>query len=538
MTTTIQSALNAAAGGTYVLLSGGTCRINSTLIVPANVTLRGAGADQTVLSGYGANGYLVSLGNGGGPNASATNITGGANAGSTSITVSSASGMAVGGYLRVTELNASWVTVAGDEGNCGWCDAFTNGNRARGQIVEVTSIAGTTIGIAPPLYTAYANVPQANYFAAGGKYAGLESLQLYGNNTGYKAEVGMIACAYCWVQGIEVNFTDGDFVDDNWGYRDEIRDSYFSNAFNHSPGGSDSDVFLGNNTSATLVENNIVERGHSSIMLNWGAAGNVIAYNYDEGAFDASSQFWTTGGISMHGAHPQFNLLEGNVTTQIVPDSIWGSNSHNTAFRNWVIGVNQVCNPLRGRGAVNCSGSNGWLSFRRSFGLSIARLSDYYNEIGNVLGSSQQQTVLAYGATKMNHLATLQYPATADDEYTTYNMTWGYSEDKGKGSTVPFATAFSTGNYTYSNNSTSWANGTIGLPQSFYLSVKPAWWPAAAAFPAVGPDIAGGSGSGGHAAAALPTPPSTAIRVSWAEITRRREVRSRSTQRNAIRPAI
>lgn len=497
MTKSIQSALDSAANGTYVLLSAGICRINSRVTIPSNVTLRGAGADQTILSGFGSGGYVVSLGSGE-PTASATSITSGASAGSTSIVVNSASGMAVGGYLRITEQNASWVSIAGDEGNCTWCDGYTNGTRARGQIVEITSISGSTVGITPPLYTAYTNSPQASYFAAAAKYAGAESLQIYGNNTGYTASVGMSACAYCWVKGIEVNYTDGDFVQDHWGYRDEIRDSYFSNSYHHTPGDTDSDIFIVNNTSASLVENNIIERAHTAIMLNWGAAGNVIAYNYDEGAFASNSTNWTMGGISMHGAHPQFNLLEGNVTTAITPDSIWGSNSHNTGFRNWIIGVNMVCNPMTGRGTVNCSGSNGWYSFRRSFGLSLARLSDYYNEVGNVAGSTQQQNVLAYGTVKMAHTPTIQYPTGADDEYTTYNMAWGYAETDTQGNKTPFATAFATGNYTYSNNATAWANGTLQLPPSFYLSGTPAWWPASVPFPAIGPDVTGQSGPGGH----------------------------------------
>jgi hypothetical protein len=39
------------------------------------------------------------------------------------------------------------------------------------------------------------------------------------------------------------------------------------------------------------------------------------------------------------------------------------------------------------------------------------------------------------------------------------------------------------------------------LPPSFYLSVRPSWWPASKPWPAIGPDVTGGnvSGLGGHA---------------------------------------
>ena len=111
-------------------------------------------------------------------------------------------------------------------------------------------------------------------------YAGVENLQVYANNTGYAANFGLDTCAYCWVKGVESNYTDGDHVEVYWGYHDEIRDSYFSNAFVHAPGTYDSDVDLALKTSASLVENNIIERTHESIMLEWGSAGNVISYNY------------------------------------------------------------------------------------------------------------------------------------------------------------------------------------------------------------------------------------------------------------------
>jgi len=36
------------------------------------------------------------------------------------------------------------------------------------------------------------------------------------------------------------------------------------------------------------------------------------------------------------------------------------------------------------------------------------------------------------------------------------------------------------------------------LPASFYLAARPAWW-GRLPFPAVGPDVTGGRGPGGHA---------------------------------------
>ena len=415
----------------------------------------------------------------------------------------------------ITELNdPSYVTIQGGEGNCTWCDGGLgyNGTRVRGQMLEVTSVSGNTVGFDPPLYTAYSGTPLVAPMTAI-TYAGVENLQVYANNTGYKASFQLSGCAYCWLKGIEANYTDGDFVQVHYGFRDEIRDSYFSNAYQHSAGDSDSDIFIVDKTTASLVEDNIVERAHVSIMINWGAAGNVIAYNYMMGEFDSGGTNFVIGGIGVHGAHPQFNLIEGNVMNQYYPDQVWGSSAYNTSFRNWTIGTGKACKPLTGRGAVTCSGTNGWYPFQASRAMQIGHLSRYYNFVGNVSGSDAQQAVGS------SHVGLLEYSSSRSYDSTNYNFTFGYGEsnDSGSGSgcsggTAPchssdaYATAFLHGNYTQADGSINWAAGvTHSLPVSFYLTAKPSWW-GSLPWPSIGPDVTGESGAGGHASLSSSNP--------------------------------
>jgi hypothetical protein len=512
-TSGIQTALNGCASGQTVLLSAGTFKINTTLSIPSNVTLRGAGADQTILSVNGSSNAPIQMGSSS-PSFPGTAISSGATAGSTSIVVASATGITVGKYLVISELNdANFVTSEGSEGNCDWCGsgAGTLGNRSRGQIVEVTSVSGTTIGISPALYTDYSSTPLAATLTAT-KNAGVENLQVFANNTGYTADFYMSGCAYCWLKGVEANYTDGDFVQVHWGYRDEIRDSYFSNAYGHSSGNTDSDVFIVDKTSASLVENNIVERGHVAILLNWGSAGNVISYNYTQGEFDSGSTNFLIGGIGFHGAHPQFNLIEGNVIEQFYPDSVWGTSSHNTLFRNWATGTTNACNPTSGRATVT---STCHATFQASRAMQVAWLSYYYNFVGNVAGSAAQNALLS-GGSPTSHVAILQYPSTRSYDSTNYNFSFGYGEssDDGTGgdgcsvganvtpchSTKAFSTVFMHGNYTYANSTISWSGAlTHTLPASFYLSAQPSWWSNSIPYPAIGPDVTGGPGGNGHA---------------------------------------
>jgi hypothetical protein len=440
--------------------------------------------------------------------------------------VASNSGISAGGYLAIAETNDNvTVDVRGGEGNCTWCDGgwTSDGHLASGQIVEVTNVTGNAVTINPGLYRDYTNSPIAVPFTAAAKYAGVENLQIYDNNTGLAQDVNFSKCAYCWVKGVEFNYTQGDWVDVYWGYRDEIRDSYMSNAYTHTSGNADNDISLLNKTSASLVENNIIERGHASVLLSWGAAGNVIAYNYAEGGLDQGAQNFAIGGMGMHGAHPQFNLWEGNVTPSISPDEIWGSSAYNTMFRNWAEGVTLSCLPLTGRGTVSCSptgqygasGVNGWTAFQASRAIVLSHLATHYNLIGNVAGSAAQNAALAYG-NATTHVAILQYPSTQSYDSTNYNMTFGYGESSDSGPTVngcgpnatnppchstnAYATAILHGNYTYADDSVdNWLSGvTHTLPASLYKGGKPLWW-GSLPYPAIGPDITGGAGANGHA---------------------------------------
>ena len=55
------------------------------------------------------------------------------------------------------------------------------------------------------------------------------------------------------------------------------------------------------------------------------------------------------------------------------------------------------------------------------------------------------------------------------------------------------------GDYSNISGGIQWANGiTHTLPASFYLTAQPSWW-GSGSYPAIGPDVTGGTGPGGHA---------------------------------------
>lgn len=483
---TIQAALNACPANQVVKLAAGTYSISGGLTVPSNVVLRGAGPQQTVLSATGSGAGFIRFGNGTTPAISnSTAISAGATAGSKSLTLSSASGVAVGSHLMITQLNdPSYVSITTSNGSCTWCDGGIgwNGTRVQGQIVEVTSVSGNTVGISPGLYLTYARTPLATKFTMGAKNAGVEDLQVYMNNTGYTANFMMQGTAYSWIRNVESNYADGDHAQLHWGFRNEIRDSYFHDAFTHAPGSTDADIFVADKTSATLIENNSLRRLHQSIMLNWGAAGNVISYNYVDNNFDSSGYNTLFGGLNVHGAHPMFNLWEGNMAPKLDADFFWGSSSHNTAFRNWFKGSATITQPLSGRGAEQPA-TTYWAS-QALAAVDLAQTTRYYNLVGNVIGSDWQK----------GKSWTPQVVAPANRSYYTSNNAYGYSfgyanlsdgGSNGGNSSLPYTTALIHGDYDYVTGTFRWDSAIASrtLQPSYYLAGKPAWfgtlvWPA------------------------------------------------------------
>lgn len=518
MTGTIQTALNACGTNHFVLLGTGTFRVNSSLSIPSNCALRGMGANLTILDVHGTSGAPIMLG-GGGVTFSPTSITAGATAGSTGLTLTSSAGVILNQFLVVTDNNDNVIVdIRGGEGNCNWCDGgwTANAHLAAGQIIQVTNISGVNVTINPALYRAYPNSPVAVPFSATTQFAGVEALQIFDNNTGYTQDIQLAKCEFCWVKGVEVNYTASDFVDVYWGYHDEIRDSYFSNNYTHTSGSADGDISFLYKTSESLIENNIIERSHVCTILSWGAAGNVVAYNYCEGGLDQFAPNFVIGGMGAHGAHPQYNLWEGNVLPALNPDEIWGTNAFNTMYRNWAQGTTKACNPVSGRGSVVCTpvgqngaaGVNGWFPFQGSRAFELNHLSTHDAIVGGVAGSLNQASLHPYGGGLATNVPSLQWSTTPPNptrsyDSSNYNIDFGYGEasDDGTGtgcsgstnppchSTTAFSTALLQCNYTYADDAIS--SCPTPLPPSFYRAVKPSFF-GSGPFPAIGPDVTSG----------------------------------------------
>ena len=498
-TSAIQSALNACPANQVVYLSAGRYRINGNTTIPSNVTLRGAGPSATILDGRGSGDALIRFKEGIAQwNPALVAVTSGLAAGSRSITVANASGITVESYLVISQLNdTSYVTNVGVGGACTWCDNGHNGTRAMGQLVEVTSVNGTVVGIKPSLYIGYSAAlsPAVYPVTSGARYAGVEDLQVYMNNSGYTANFRMGTVAYCWIRNVEGNYADGDHAQVFHSYRCEIRDSYFHDAFSHDPGQTDADIFIASKSSGILVENNILRRLHASVMINWGASGNVIAYNFSQGNFGTTVPNCMMSDLTFHGAHPMFNLWEGNVAATFTPDSYWGSSSHNTAFRNWLKGTTKINGPFTGRGPERTDST--WWAVQNNRAVALDYANRYFNLAGNVAGSDEMLNLTYYnnGTRKIPAYAQSVAPQNRSYDNSSYAFSFGYASSGDDGSSalanpLPYTTAFLHGNYNWVSKQTTWdpANPDHNLPPSLYLPAKPSWF-GSVPWPAIGPDV-------------------------------------------------
>jgi hypothetical protein len=457
----IQGAIDAARAGQVVYLPEGTYRIGRGLSIRRGISLRGAGPDKTTID-YGEPGSINILETAGrGGVASPLPITSGSTKDSTRITLSNASSIAVGDYVLITHLNiAGLVYTQGTRQECRWC-ANDIPAQAMTQINKVVGKSGNTLILERPLYFDYSNRPVIKRLAMV-ENVGFEDFRLRRSNpsarSGYNFHLDN--CANCWVKNVKSDMTGHRHVQLETSYANTVRDSWFSDGYDH---GSDRSygIFLFGWNSDHLVENNVLYRCRHGLILEGGGSGNVFGYNYVVGSLTDPDNNWLTEDMNTHGTHPFMNLFEGNVIGKLSFDNNWGSGSHNTTYRSWIQNYSSnAVTPTYGRYAVDVAAHN------------------YYNNIvGSVIGR-KGDTGVRYAADGTPHSTLISYRL-------------GFHSAGGQTIVDPDVRPRTLlhGNYDYIGGGTLWDASITdrNLPASLYLSAKPDWF-GALAWPPFGPD--------------------------------------------------
>lgn len=477
----INSAIQNCPDGQVVYLNAGTYNTTERINITKGITLRGAGMDATIIQA-GDVSSIVFIRGGYTNDATATkiNITSGYTKGSTQLLLADASSISAGNFLYVDELNDASIPVSntGYGGTCTWCGMYgAGGTRVRLQIVKVTGKNGNTINISPPLFNTFSstNLPRVVKAPAYVEYAGIEDLTLKNDIsapfTQRRKNIWFQGAANSWVKNVKVENCGKRCVDlDLDNYRNEIRDSYITNCLDQV--NSDTCygvlIYVG---SSNLVENNIFNNTANGPLLN-SASGNVIAYNYLYGVHRTTNMYtWFWSDTWAHGAHSTFNLWEGNYQSGLNWDYYWGTNSHNTAFRNRFTSKDKTIN---------------YNSYHQLVAaINTQAYNRYMNIIGNVLGESNWSDT---------------YEETSSPRWQTHAI---YGVGQGgageSGDLLTRSTMLRHMNFDYATNSTKYCddfnepgcqggNTRQNLPNSYYLTSKPVFF-GSLPWPVIGPDL-------------------------------------------------
>jgi hypothetical protein len=551
----INAAIASAPANSYVLLPAGTYT-NATgciLLGVSNVTLRGAGANQTFLaptstSGCGGSIGMVSTANGeGSPQNGPVAVSGNVVQGATSVTLASVPNLKVGNPMILDQLDPTcdnggiFVNGTGSGYTCtptapglgGPYSEDGGGNGIRGgsgcggsptgcyhqqQIVEVTSCNGVTtagtactgtnvvVGFFPGLHMP--NWSTANMFAWWAtnpiQSDGVEDLSVNSANNSGANSIEIENCQGCWVKGVTSQQSSEAHVQMLYANFTTVRNNYFFFTQGASTVSYGVECLA---CSDSLVENNIFQAVTTPQINNGTSTGNVWGYNFTVNGYYTSANY----SIPAHGDHAagsDTNLVEGNISDGMTGDNIHGTGNMMTFFRNyyavqpecWISGSTYV--------ATIYGACTGGITV-----MQVYAFHRFYSLIGNILGTTGITTTYCngtssctggYTANNSNVLGVGYGNTVANDPNTVATITlWG-NADPVTGYSSPRFNCTEVAQFPASGTATSAMYGvqfpyfnpcpsSHTLPASFYYSSKPSWWPSGKPWPIIGPDVTGGN---------------------------------------------
>lgn len=209
-----------------------------------------------------------------------------------------------------------------------------------GQLLGIQAIRGDTMFLDQPLRQSFSLehasrvIPFSPSTQVGIEQIGMERLD---ETSSQSSNILMEYAANCWLSCIRSDRCNFAHVEIRHSTQIDVSGSHFERAFSYGNGGKAYGVMLHYASGNCLIRNNSFRSLRHAMILQAGANGNVLAYNY------SSNPYWTgvslptnsAGDLVLHGNYPYANLLEGNVVQNIVIDNSHGINGpHNTFFRN------------------------------------------------------------------------------------------------------------------------------------------------------------------------------------------------------------
>ena len=349
-------------------------------------------------------------------------------------------------------------------------DEWTFARRSRGGIFVVVAVQGNTVTLDRPLALGLDHVGPAEKNAILIKFAaiqniGIENLSLAPSSDpakGRTCSLSLIGASNAFVRNVTSYMARGHHIDVSDSRQVVVTDCFFDRAAYNGFGNYNGyGVRIAQLTTGSLVANNVFKDLRHPMPVEAGPSYNVFAYNFDvdrvrdyaratddpncqvtawleREAVNGISNAVVTSDVVVHGNTAHWNLYEGNVAYHYNVDRIHKTSGPHMFFRNKAIGQ-----PLR---------YNHWME-----GMGMTVQGDNHRQafVGNVLANGSALKVLRY-----------REFAEAVGTFFGANVVGGQVE---------------------------WgalAKGTA-LPPSLFLKKRPAFWPAALAWPPFGPEVAG-----------------------------------------------
>lgn len=257
-----------------------------------------------------------------------------------------------------------------------------------GQIFQILEINGDSLILNKPLRRSYSLThPPMIYKLIPRRQVHIKciSIERLDQTTTQTSTIYFRYAADCSVNGIESHFSNYAHIDIVTSTRITVENSFFKDAHDYASGGKGYGVMLESTTGDCYIhQNNFAHLRHAMIMQS-GANGNVLAYNY------STDPFWTgtalpsnaSGDLVLHGNYVYMNLMEGNTVQNIVIDNSHDINGpYNTFFRNRaeLYGIFMNNNPASDR--QNFIGNQVTNTSSLFLGLYLLQGSDHF-EYGN-----------------------------------------------------------------------------------------------------------------------------------------------------------
>ncbi len=328
----VQNAINQANGnGAVIFFPPGIYQFNSSINLESGIVLKGSGADETNLIANlnGVGNFIVAQGTGGTLSSTLLND---APKFQDFIDVQNPDLFQAGDYVKLDFDDADLVYNNGLSNPATWAIGTV------GQIVLVESKLGNRLNLYSPLrrtYTITDNTIVKKFDMI--EKVGVECLSIKREDA-TSTQTSNILFKYAadsWVHAIESEYCNFAHITIDRSAFCQVSASYMHDAYDYGGGGKAYGVAIEGGSSDVKVEDNVFEHLRHSILLQSGANGNVLAYNY---SFDPEieslfSSF--TGDLVCHGNYPYLNLFESNIHHYGTIDNSHGDNGpHNTYFRN------------------------------------------------------------------------------------------------------------------------------------------------------------------------------------------------------------